>query len=722
VLIPAPSFPGVQERVPLFMLDHKRHRDDVHDFIYFNEIERDVLDTPEVQRLRYIKQLGFAHLVYPSAEHSRFVHSCGVSHVAKLLVDSINRNRRTLVERVIDRSLKPRRPLTLKGAVTEDDRDRSPQIWWAQRVCIGLAALLHDLPHPPMSHALEHESSAMVRHDDLSRNPQLFIYLFDPKSGVANALRRHSPAFVDYLLADTERFGFAFGEDEIKNFVSKNELGGIENLLGGLLFEILGFQSPEKHPDKSFAHVRSWGGSSREFHFSEFFRPFYADLISNTICADLIDYLLRDAMNTGVHKGIDLKFLDRMFVKNPPAFDGSEAPRPPRVVFDLHHSHGGLRKDAVSDLLSLLESRYALMERVYMHRTKLAASAMFGRAYRMAGILPQDLYDLSKHPSDDSLARHLLVEKRPLRVRNLVSKILNRKIYKPLFVVDEQVCSEGQVPLDKKILIQRFRPNFDDAAKWDYLIAIEDRLAAALAPDEPEIMDQHPFVVFCMEERVSYKDPRVLVELPTRVLKNTTQNTEVKALVDVHGILHLLKDFTSDAGAQSQIAAMLSNYSTLWKLYVFADMNLVRPRAARVPDVYAAFVRETGIAFPVDGFWRRERVGSGTLSFNDLMAAVTLPGQRDTHLARDNEPKELLAYLRGLTGEGGPTWKRQLRGIGINSQRFATVLSALRPRVHSRYPLWWDVKVHGENDLAELKNWLIEQLKDIYGSDSGRLL
>jgi len=45
------------------MLDHKRHRDNVHDFVYLNDIERGVIDTPEMQRLRHIKQLGFAYLI-----------------------------------------------------------------------------------------------------------------------------------------------------------------------------------------------------------------------------------------------------------------------------------------------------------------------------------------------------------------------------------------------------------------------------------------------------------------------------------------------------------------------------------------------------------------------------------------------------------------------------------------------------------------------------------
>ncbi len=60
----------------------KEIRDPVHSFIYLTEDEMKIVNTLVFQRLRYIRQLAFTHLVYPGAEHSRFAHSLGVPDTA----------------------------------------------------------------------------------------------------------------------------------------------------------------------------------------------------------------------------------------------------------------------------------------------------------------------------------------------------------------------------------------------------------------------------------------------------------------------------------------------------------------------------------------------------------------------------------------------------------------------------------------------------------------
>ena len=93
-------------------------KDSVHDYIEVTGVARELLDTPLVQRLRRITQLGTVVLVYPSANHTRFEHSLGVYHLA-------------------DRALAG---LGIEGKQAERVR---------------AAALLHDVGHAPYSHNVE---------------------------------------------------------------------------------------------------------------------------------------------------------------------------------------------------------------------------------------------------------------------------------------------------------------------------------------------------------------------------------------------------------------------------------------------------------------------------------------------------------------------------------------------------------------------------------------
>ena len=66
-------------------------RDPVHGFITVDTPERDVLDTPPVQRLRDIHQLAMEYLVYPGATHKRFEHALGVMELAGRVYDVVTR-------------------------------------------------------------------------------------------------------------------------------------------------------------------------------------------------------------------------------------------------------------------------------------------------------------------------------------------------------------------------------------------------------------------------------------------------------------------------------------------------------------------------------------------------------------------------------------------------------------------------------------------------------
>jgi len=95
-------------------------RDPVHGFIYRSSLEQELIDTPVMQRLRRIKQLAMAYLVYPGALHTRFDHSLGVFCLADKLTNKL-----------------------FGGKDAEERR------------ALKLAALLHDVGHGPFSHVSE---------------------------------------------------------------------------------------------------------------------------------------------------------------------------------------------------------------------------------------------------------------------------------------------------------------------------------------------------------------------------------------------------------------------------------------------------------------------------------------------------------------------------------------------------------------------------------------
>ena len=111
----------------------KTVKDSVHDHIPIGGVALDLLDTPTVQRLRHIKQLGTVELVYPAANHTRFEHSLGVYHLASRALDHLG----------------------IEGSAGRHVR---------------AAALLHDVGHTPYSHNVEPlvERKTGKSHEDVS--------------------------------------------------------------------------------------------------------------------------------------------------------------------------------------------------------------------------------------------------------------------------------------------------------------------------------------------------------------------------------------------------------------------------------------------------------------------------------------------------------------------------------------------------------------------------
>jgi uncharacterized protein len=120
------------------MLNKKKIiNDPVYGFITIpSELVFDLIQHPYFQRLRYIKQLGMTHLVYPGALHTRFHHALGAMHLMGLALETI--------------------------------KSKGQAISFEEEQGVIIAILLHDIGHGPFSHALEHTIVDGVSHEHIS--------------------------------------------------------------------------------------------------------------------------------------------------------------------------------------------------------------------------------------------------------------------------------------------------------------------------------------------------------------------------------------------------------------------------------------------------------------------------------------------------------------------------------------------------------------------------
>jgi HD superfamily phosphohydrolase len=167
--------------------------DPVHGFIHFNQLERELIDSPIFQRLHGLHQLGMAYLVYPGATHTRFEHSLGTMEVATRIFDQI----------------------TLKGG----DSDY-------YRQAVRFAALCHDLGHLPFSHTAEkrllpdtgheHWTALIIQSEELAPLWKKAGIATEDILKMALAGDIISDDFIgadriDYLLRDSRATGLSYG-------------------------------------------------------------------------------------------------------------------------------------------------------------------------------------------------------------------------------------------------------------------------------------------------------------------------------------------------------------------------------------------------------------------------------------------------------------------------------------------------------------------------------
>lgn len=199
------------------MSNKKFIRDSIHGNLSITQYETELIDYPQIQRLRRLKQLGFISLIYPGANHSRFEHSIGTMHLASQLADQLE--------------------------LTNEDKE-----------LVRVAGLLHDTGHGPFSHVSEtvleapHEkiTEYVIKNTEISDKLKEKFSLQDI-TDIIHGKGKLGPIIsgeldvdrMDYLMRDSYYVGVQYGVIDTQRLISNLKLEKY------LLLDIKGIQAAE---------------------------------------------------------------------------------------------------------------------------------------------------------------------------------------------------------------------------------------------------------------------------------------------------------------------------------------------------------------------------------------------------------------------------------------------------------------------------------------------
>ncbi|KAH9931390.1 hypothetical protein B0H21DRAFT_96613 [Amylocystis lapponica] len=175
----------------------RRFKDSVHDYMPFGPEICKIIDTPQLQRLRNIKQLGTSYYVWPSASHNRFEHSLGVAYLCQLLAEHLQKSQPGL-------------------GITNRDI-----------ICVTIAGLCHDLGHGPFSHVWDarfipfampnttwkHEDAsemmfdALIANNNIDMNPDDVTFIKALIAGEPKRCRNHEEKPFLFEIVSNKRNG-----------------------------------------------------------------------------------------------------------------------------------------------------------------------------------------------------------------------------------------------------------------------------------------------------------------------------------------------------------------------------------------------------------------------------------------------------------------------------------------------------------------------------------
>ncbi len=335
------------------MLDvHAEIRDNLHGSIVLSLLENLVISHAALQRLRRVRQTSFLYLAFPGATHSRFEHSLGVLHLAATTWRKLYDNQKQLAKmlavlpdyRVLEQNNSCRLlpPLEVLDALFT-----SPYIAQALR----LAALLHDVGHPPFSHSGERLLPQIK--DIIAHNPDLPPYLQEFLH--LRLARRTMP--------DHEVFTVLLADKILQEIYAEHE-------------HLQLCVHPQDVASIICADIAPHAGSEIERYG---INVLGRELLSSDLDIDRMDYLLRDSRECGVSYGVFdfARILDSLALYHDDADD---------------KMHLCLKFSGLAACEDYLQARILMHTQIYFHKSPVAAEAMLQNLVRkIRYVLPANL-------------------------------------------------------------------------------------------------------------------------------------------------------------------------------------------------------------------------------------------------------------------------------------------------------------------------------------------
>jgi HD superfamily phosphohydrolase len=301
----------------------------VSGFVWLFPEEVTIVNHPAFQRLGRIYQLGQSYLVFRGATHKRIEHVIGALHVVQRMIAAVDTNSDKLVGNI---------------------RGGSPLSEHESRF-IRLGTLLHDIGHIAAGHTVEDELELVSKHDGDQRLDMIFSGESWRDRDGQTLGKLIDKAYDRFVPPELKHSGVA-PSDIVRLLIRKMPQG-----------------------DDGYARVHNILAQSSAIRLQ-----ICRDMIGNTICADLLDYIHRDWYHVGKSRPFEDRLLQYMEIRSVPDGQLGFSPKSTDKFVISLGSRPKIRTDAVSNILDLLEWRYSLAETVLFHRTKLAATAMLDRA------------------------------------------------------------------------------------------------------------------------------------------------------------------------------------------------------------------------------------------------------------------------------------------------------------------------------------------------------